>query len=168
MQKHEAQLNSKSRIFICCDLNYRFSFSEMNENSLPVITGKKQKIDLNDLQNVSQYLANHEQVSNEHEMEGVMLCGESLVGAIYVVSPCIFTWLEMMTKPLRSCMSVLANDRFLSRVLILAYHFLSHNIRICSLLTCSTLYLCCYFSVERGLATREGILIIWFEAMSLM
>ena len=62
----------------------------MNENSLPVIAGKKQKIDLNDLQNVSQYLVNHEQVSNEHEMEGVMLCGESLVSAIYVVSWCIF------------------------------------------------------------------------------
>ena len=48
-----------------------------------MIGSKKQKLDFNELQNVSQFLSNsnqNDQVSNNHDMDGIIICdGDTLV-----------------------------------------------------------------------------------------
>lgn len=72
---------------------------DLNDNAM-VMGSKKQKLDFNELQNVSQFLSNsnqNDQVSNNHDMDGIIICdGDTLVRFLYfLIFFSIFPFLQI-------------------------------------------------------------------------
>ena len=75
-------------MFIKLILLAKSKISGINDNGI-VMGSKKQKLDFNELQNVSQFLNTNNnqsvQVSNSHDMDGIIICdGDSLVIKIFL------------------------------------------------------------------------------------